>query len=110
MVQTAKRGAIVSTSSASALVGLAYNSVYAGSKGYNRAFSLSLGAELADQIDTLALTPFFFYSGIVGKDDFKDTVVGTFFVESSDAVARAALRALGRRREAIGTLRHEVLV
>ncbi len=65
LAECAERGAVISVSSASAVFGLKYSAVYAGSKGFNRAFSLSLASEMAAlHVDTLALTPFFFSSGM----------------------------------------------
>lgn len=104
IVATATRGGIINVSSGSAVFGLAYSAVYAGTKGYNRAFSLSLSAEMAAlKVDSLALTPLFFSSGMVKMRK-------QFFLESAAAVASAALAALGRRREAVGTFKHELLV
>jgi len=88
MQATAVRAGIICTSSASADFGFELNTVYSGSKGYNKSFAFALGRELGRKADVLALKPFSFCSGIVSKDEFLQSRVGNFFLESADNVAR----------------------
>eukprot|EP00911_Craspedida_sp_UC1_P000151 UC1_evm1s120 len=82
------RSGIINVSSASALYGLPYNAVYAGSKGFNRALSQSLAAELRlHAIDVLCFMPF-----LVSTNMTKTRP--NAFVATAPAAIESCLRAL----------------
>ena len=96
------RSGIINVSSASALYGLPYNAVYAGSKGFNRALSQSLAAELRlHAIDVLCFMPF-----LVSTNMTKTRP--NAFVATAPAAIESCLRALGHEDATVGCFQHQL--
>ncbi|EGD83503.1 hypothetical protein PTSG_04111 [Salpingoeca rosetta] len=96
------RGGIVNVSSASALHGLPYNAVYAGSKAYNNLVSHTIGVELKEnKIDVLSFTPLFIQTNMVRAK-------ANLFIATAPAAVNACLRSLGYESRTTGTLSHKL--
>ena len=100
IAKRAVRGGVVCVSSASA-DGCYFLSTYAGTKGFERSFALSMALESRKNMDVLALTPYFFSSNLFPKDK-------SHSIAPASSVAAGALRALGRCSQTMGARRHEV--
>ena len=101
-------GAIVTTSSISAVIPASYLSIYSGTKSFNRSFALSLAGELMGTgIDTLVITPHVVNTRMawsMPKEKHREA-----FVVDPEPLARDALNKLGVVVETAGHRLHCVV-
>eukprot|EP00045_Choanoeca_perplexa_P002673 m.25907 g.25907 ORF g.25907 m.25907 type:complete len:325 (-) comp11641_c0_seq1:88-1062(-) len=102
MVARGCPGGIINMSSASSIQGLPWSSVYAGTKAFNHAVSLSLSSELRrHKIDVLSVRPWFVATPMT---NLKPSAT----IPTPEAVVKAALGKLGHVDECVGVFAHEV--
>ncbi len=100
-----RRGGMIFVASIVGFVGIPLWSHYAATKGHTLLFAEGLAEELRkDGIDVLALCP-----GLTRTELMQFTPFGTLMSMDADAVARVALKSLGKKRRVTAGVRNRVI-
>ncbi len=100
-----RRGGMIFVASIVGFVGIPLWSHYAATKGHTLLFAEGLAEELRkDGIDVLALCP-----GLTRTELMHFTPFGTLMSMDADAVARVALKSLGKKRRVTAGVRNKVI-